>query len=136
MASDDGQPEGSARSHKWRFFRSGGFDQVRIESAEELRNLEQLDQKLWAALAGPTHGLEFDEKTLALLDTDGDGRIRAPELLAAVRWTCSMLKNPGDLAQCAGALPLSAIDDSHLEGKQILSSARQILANLGKAKRR
>jgi hypothetical protein len=133
MASDNDKPEGSACSHRWRFFRSGGFDQVRIESADDLRNLDQLDQKLWAALACPTHGLEFDEKTLALLDTDGDGRIRAPELLAAVQWTCSVLKNPADLTQRANSLPLSAIDDSHPEGKQILSSARQILANLGKS---
>jgi hypothetical protein len=133
MASDNDKPEGSSRSHKWRFFRSGGFDQVRLDSADDLRNLDQLDQKLWAALACPTHGLEFDEKTLALLDTDEDGRIRAPELLAAVQWTCSVLKNPADLTQCANSLPLSAIDDTRPEGKQILSSARQILTNLGEA---
>ena len=39
-------------------------------------NLEHLDQKLWVALACPTSGLEFDSKTLALIDTDKDGRIR------------------------------------------------------------
>jgi len=133
MPSDNNKPEGATRTHKWRFFRSGGFDQVRLESADDLRNLDQLDQKLWAALACPTHGVEFDEKTLALLDSDGDGRIRAPELLAAVQWTCSVLRNPGDITQCGNSLPLSAIDNSHPEGKQLLSSARQILANLGKA---
>jgi hypothetical protein len=68
----------AARPHKWRFFRSGGFDQVRLETADDLRHLDQLDQKLWASLACPTRGVEFDEKTLARLDADRDGRIRAP----------------------------------------------------------
>ena len=62
----------AGHQHKWRFFRSGGFDQVRLETAEDLRNLESLDQKLWAALACPTQGVEFDEKTLAILDADKD----------------------------------------------------------------
>ncbi len=64
--------------HRWNFFRAGGFDQVRIESGADLMCLDQLDQKLWLALACPTHGLEFDAKTLELIDTDKDGRIRAP----------------------------------------------------------
>ena len=115
----------AGHQHKWRFFRSGGFDQVRLETAEDLRNLESLDQKLWAALACPTQGVEFDEKTLAILDADKDGRIRAPEILAAVKWACSVLKNPGDITRCGTALPLAAIDDSKPEGKKLLASARR-----------
>ena len=72
----------AGHQHKWRFFRSGGFDQVRLETAEDLRNLESLDQKLWAALACPTQGVEFDEKTLAILDADKDGRISKTEAQA------------------------------------------------------
>ena len=53
-------------SHKWKFFRAGGFDQVKLETGEDLANLDQLDQKLWVALACPTTGLEFDAKTLLL----------------------------------------------------------------------
>ena len=84
--------------HRWRFFRAGGFDQVRLDTGADLANLDQLDQKLWVALACPVRGLEFDAKTLELLDTDKDGRIRVPEILAAVKWTCSMLKDPDALA--------------------------------------
>ena len=40
----------SATPHRWRFFRSGGFDQVQIETADDLRHLAELDQKLWAVL--------------------------------------------------------------------------------------
>ena len=69
---------GSPTPHRWRFFRLGGFDQVRLDTAEDLLRLHELDQKLWAALSCPVSGLEFDPRTLAMLDTDGDGRIRVP----------------------------------------------------------
>src|SRR5512146_1476990 len=117
----------SASSHIWRFFCAGGFNQVRLESGADLVNLDQLDQKLWVALACPTTGLEFDPRTLDLIDTDRDGRIRAPELIAAVKWAGAMLKDPNDLVKGGEPLPLSAIAD-----KTILASAKQILQNLGK----
>jgi hypothetical protein len=119
-------------SYKWKFFRAGGFDQVKLESGADLANLDQLDQKLWVALACPTTGLEFDSRTLDLVDTDKDGRVRAPEVIAAAKWATSLLKNPDDLLKGSPALPLAAINDATPEGKQILASARQILANLGK----
>ena len=84
-------------NHNWRFTRLGGFDQVLIETGEDIRNLPELDQKLWAALSCPATAVEFDAHTLALLDADGDGRIRVPEVLAATRWTCSLIKDPGEL---------------------------------------
>jgi hypothetical protein len=84
------------------------------------------------ALACPATGLEFDAKTLALVDTDNDGRIRAPEIIAAAKWAGICLKNPHDLLKSSPELPLNAISDSTTEGKQLLASAKQILANLGK----
>jgi hypothetical protein len=119
-------------SHTWKFFRAGGFDQVNLESGSDLANLDQLDQKLWVALACPTRGLEFDSRTLDLVDTDKDGRVRVPEIIAAAKWATSLLKNPDDLLKGSPTLTLAAINDAAPEGKQILSSARQILANLGK----
>lgn len=123
----------SSGTHKWKFFRSGGFDQVRLETADDLMNLDQLDQKLWAVLSCPVNGLRFDKKTLELIDTDKDGRIRVPEIIAAVKWAGSRLKNPADMTRQSGSLALDEINDSTPEGKQILASARQILINLGKA---
>ncbi len=119
-------------SHAWKFFRAGGFDQVKLDTGADLMNLGQLDQKLWVALACPTTGLEFDPKTAALIDTDKDGRIRAPELIAAVKWAGSMLKNPDDLVKGCDALSLSSISEATAESKQLLASAKQILVNLGK----
>ena len=56
--------------------------------------LEQLDQKLWISLGCPIQGLEFDGKTLEKINTDGDGRIRVPEIIEAVKWVGSVLKIP------------------------------------------
>jgi hypothetical protein len=117
---------------RWAFFRAGGFDQVKLETGADLLCLEQLDQKLWVALACPTSGLEVAPRTLELIDADRDGRVRAPELIAAVKFACSNLKNPDDVLKGEKELPLSAINDHTDEGKTLLSSARQVLVNLGK----
>src|SRR5271165_6665364 len=120
-----------AANHTWRFFRAGGFDQVRLDTGADLLALDQLDQKLWVALACPTSGLEFDSKTLALIDTDNDGRIRPPELIAAVQWAAACLKSPDELLKSSPALPLASINDTTPEGKPLLASAKHILASLG-----
>jgi hypothetical protein len=122
----------TSTTFRWKFFRAGGFDQVRLDSGADLLNLDQLDQKLWLALACPTQGLEFDAKTLQLIDTDKDGRIRAPEIIAAGKWAAGCLKNPDELLKGAAGLPLSAINDATPEGQQLLASAKRILANLDK----
>ncbi len=118
--------------HIWKFFRTGGLDQVLLDSADDLVALDQLDPKLWVALSCPVKGLEIDEQTLALIDTDKDGRIRGPELIAAVKWAAERLKDPAVLLQGASGLALSAINDTTPDGKVLLSSARQILTNLGR----
>ncbi len=119
--------------HRWRFCRLGGFDQVRLETAQDIRHLGQLDQKLWAALSCPVSGLEFDARTLAMLDSDSDGRVRVQEILAAVNWTSSVLVDMESLLAGSSELPLSAIDARHGEGQQLLASAKQLLAFLDKA---
>ncbi len=123
----------SSDAHRWTFFRAGDFDQVKLTSGADLANLGALDQKLWVALACPTNGLEIDARTLALIDTDKDGRIRAPELIAAATFACNNLRNPDDLFKGEAALPLAAINEALPEGKTLLASARRILADIGKA---
>lgn len=117
--------------HRWRFFRAGGFDQVQIDSPADLANLSRLDQKLWAALACPVDHLEFDRRTLEYIDADKDGRIRAPELIAAVEWTLARLADPAVLFR-EGPLPLAALRDDDT-GRLLASAARHLLAIVGKA---
>lgn len=122
----------STPAHTWHFFRTGGLDQVALTTGADLLALEHLDQKLWVALACPIKGLELDEKTLALIDTDGDGRIRVPELLAAITWSAARLNDVGTLLAGTDGLPLAALNLNTSEGRAVHASAKQILANLGK----
>ncbi len=117
-------------AHRWRFFRIGGFDQVALDRAEDLTHLDQLDPKLWTALGCPATGLEFDAHTLALLDGNADGNIRVPEVLAAVRWACRLLKDPQVLF-AGGALALEHINTEDEEGAKLHAAARQVLVYLG-----
>lgn len=120
------------KSHVWKFRRVGGLDQVCIETGDDLIELDKLDPKLWLVLSCPTKNLEFDQRTLEYIDVDKDGRIRIPELLAAVKWTTAHIKNPGELLKPSDALPLSSINDTTDSGKALMASARQILHYLGK----
>ena len=118
--------------HVWEFSRVGGVNRVNLESGRDLVELANLDQKLWTALSCPVHGLEIDSKTLELIDSNQDGRIRIPEILSAVKWMVASVKNPDDLIGEDKSLPLSAINDGTEDGKLLLNSAHQILNNLGK----
>ena len=126
------QPEQPPPQHAWQFFRAGGVDQVIIQSGADIAHLAELDQKLWVALACPTRGIEFDERTLDLIDTDKDGRIRPPELLAACAWACAQLRSADELAQPGDTLEISAIDDRTEEGAALATEARRLLAMAGR----
>ncbi|MFA7270522.1 MAG: hypothetical protein WC073_14380 [Sterolibacterium sp.] len=115
-------------SQRWRFFRAGGFDQVRLDTAAELLAIDKLDQKLWVALSCPVKGIEFDARTLSFVDSDKDGHIRAPELIEAVKWAEARLKHPEVLEQSLPGVPLAAIRDDDADGVLMVAAARDILA--------
>jgi hypothetical protein len=117
--------------HTWRFFRAGGFDQPRIDTSTDLLAIGELDQKLWVALSCPVAGSEFDRRTLALIDSDNDGHIRAPELIAAVRWAGERLIETAVLTGKAAGVPVSAIRADDEEGASIAAAAREVLADSG-----
>ncbi len=119
-------------AYRWKFARVGGIDRVCIDKGSDLMNLDQLDQKLWTALSCPIYGLELDSKTLELMDADSDGRLRVNEIITAIKWIGSILKNPDDLINSGDKFPLSAINTDNPEGKQLYESAKQILHNIGR----
>jgi hypothetical protein len=75
-------------THSWNFVPTGGLGQVSLATGSDLSALGQLDQKLWVALSCPVKGLQIDELTLTLIDSDGDGHVRPPKVIAAVTWAC------------------------------------------------
>src|SRR5262245_22511817 len=75
----------------------------------------------------PTRGVQLDARTLDLIDGDKDGRVRAPEVLAAVRWAVDTFKDPEELLKAESTLRLAVLKDG-----PVLDGARRILTNLGK----
>jgi hypothetical protein len=119
-------------NHIWSFSTVGGVKRVNLESGSDLIHLEELDPKLWTALSCPVNGLEIDKKTLEIIDADKDGQIRVPEIIEAVNWITSVLRNPDDLLKQEAVFSLTSINESTELGKNLLDSAKIILKNLGK----
>lgn len=67
---------------------------INIKTLDDIRALASLDERRWAVLSCPTTGLEVPDEFLALLDTNGDGRIRTHEVIATANRLLSELKNP------------------------------------------
>lgn len=120
----------SKGKYDWKFCSLGGVTRVNIASGEDIAHLGELDKKLWTVLSCPTKGLEADEKTLSLLDTDKDGKIRVDEMVAAAQWLTRVLKDPDMLLKKESSLPLSAFNIDDEEGHKLYNSAKQILQNL------
>lgn len=117
--------------YNWKFSTVGGVTRVNIETGEDIAHLNELDQKLWTVLSCPVKGLEFDEKTLALMDADKDGRIRVNEVVTASQWLTKVLKDMNYLLEGKDTIDFSQVQDNTDEGKEVLESARLILKQLG-----
>lgn len=72
--------------YKWHSFRAGRIVQVALRNGEDIANLASLDRKHFMAMSMPVRSVRFDRRMLEFMDTDGDGRIRIAEVLAAVEF--------------------------------------------------
>ena len=119
------------KPYDWKYVSLGGVARVQITSGDDIAHLGELDQKKWTVLSCPVKGLEFDAKTLSMIDTDADGKIRVGEMVAAAEWLTSVLKDKDAILKGEDTIPLAQIDTECEAGKKLYDSARQILANLG-----
>lgn len=124
---------GDAAPYRWRFFKSARCVQVKLETGADLAALPELDQRLWTVLSASTKGLRFDAATLRLLDADGDGRIRAPDVLAAVAWLRPRFRSLDVLFTRKAEVSLADVDATTEEGKTLLASFTRILAREDRA---
>jgi len=122
----------ASASYQWRFFRAGGFDQVQIDRAADLLALGELDQKLWVALSCPVTGIEFDARSLQLIDSDNDGHVRPPELIAAIGWAKDRLLDADVLVKQQDGVPVNGIRDDDDAGKLIKAAALALATELGR----
>ena len=118
--------------HKWQFFKSARCVQAKVETGDDLLALKELDKKLWTVLSAPTTGVRFDEATLKMMDTDGDGRVRVPEVLSAVDWMAARFKNLDFLFAGKDEIPLGEMRDDTPEGQALSKSFKSLLTRAGK----
>ena len=118
--------------HEWKFFKSARCVQAKVETGDDLLALKELDKKLWTVLSAPTTGVRFDEATLKLIDSDGDGRVRVPEVLAAVDWMAARFRKLDFLFAGKDEIPLDEMRDDTPEGQALLKSFKSLLSRAGK----
>lgn len=117
-------------NYDWKFSTIGGVTRVNIDCGEDIAHLDELDQKLWTTLSCPITGLEIDDKTMLMLDTNGDGRIHVNEVIAAAKWLTSVIKNPDVLTRREDTFRLSDFNQDNEEGKKLYDTAMHIVENL------
>ncbi len=98
-------------NYKWTFSNVGGATRVRIQSAEDIRHLGELDKKMWTVLSCPVSGLEICEESLKAIDIDGDGKLRIKEVVAAADKLCAVLKDPSSLFEQNDEIAIANLAD-------------------------
>ena len=120
------------KNYKWEFDNIGGSSRVRINSGEAIAHLAELDPKIWTVLSCPVKGLEIDERSLAYMDIDSDGKIRVNDVVATAEWITGALKDADLVLKGADNIDMTQLDLENEAGKKLHGAARQILDNLGK----
>ena len=116
--------------YNWSFANVGGVTRVRIQSAEDIRHLGELDKKMWTVLSCPVNGLEISSDSLSLMDTDGDGKLRVKEVIATADYLCNVLKNPETLFEQSDSLDIENIADETVKviGERLAVNGKVSLA--------
>lgn len=118
-------------NYNFKFAETGGSARVELRSGEDIAHLGELDRKMWTVLSAPIKDLEFDRRTLEIIDSNGDGIIHVDEVIAAAQWITGVLRNPDELLEGRSSLALDAFNTDNPEGAALQKSAGQILRNLG-----
>ena len=117
--------------YNWQYCSLGGVTRVKISTGEDIAHLHELDQTMWTVLSCPVKGLELEEHTLHLMDTDNDGKIRVDEVTAASQWLCQVLRDPNKLIEAPDMLTLSDLNQDSEEGAKLYANAQEVLKLIG-----
>lgn len=120
------------KKYKWEFANIGGASRVKITTGEDIAHLDELDPKMWTVLSCPVTGLEIDEKSLAYIDADADGKIRVADVISTSQWLSGAVKNLDVLVEGTDSIDIEHLDQENAAGQKLYKSAKQILENLGK----
>lgn len=120
--------------YKWNYCSVGGVVRVNLSKGEDIAHLDELDQKKWTVLSCPVKGLQMDAQTLAMIDSDKDGKIRVAEVVAAAKWLTGVIKDKDSILKGSDVLELNNINTDNEEGKMLYKAAKLVLECLGSDK--
>jgi len=110
----------------------GGSLQLKIENAEDLKNIQKIPEIYWASTSAPIEDLNCDPKFLQYIDTDKNGRIRTDEFKEAQKFLFENIKNLKTIEEKNDILNLEDLNKSSPQGKKLYETAKLILSNLNK----
>ena len=87
---------------------------------------------MWTVLSCPVSGLEIEDKSLAYIDCDGDGKIRVNDILTTAKWIVDAVNNPDLILEGKDSIDISNFNQNTEAGRKLYNSAKEILANLSK----
>lgn len=94
--------------------------QVRLLCGADVEHLPELDRKYWLMLSCAVSAMGPEGEAVArALDIDGDGRVRVPEVLAAIAWLRPRLKTFDCLFTEAEGLSVDEVNGETVEGKPL-----------------
>lgn len=118
--------------YQWDFEVIGGSTRVKITKGDDIVHLHELDPKMWTVLSCPVKGLEIDEKSLAYMDCDGDGKLRIQDVISTSKWITGVLKDDDLLLEGADSIDVEQFDREKPASQKLYDSSKRILENLGK----
>ena len=105
---------------------------LRIETADDLRDVVALDEAHWVATSAPVNVLNCDATFLALLDADASGRIACRDVKEAIGWLLDVLADREGVTRAEASLRLARVNADHPDGRTVLQAARKSLRRLGR----
>ncbi|KPK99904.1 MAG: hypothetical protein AMK75_06185, partial [Planctomycetes bacterium SM23_65] len=92
------------------FVRYGRSYHLKIETAQDLDRILELNEAHWVATGAPVDTLGCDPFFLSHVDSDRNGRILCYEVKDAIRWLNDVLRDRRGVTDRRTSLRLGAID--------------------------
>lgn len=116
-----------------RFKHYGKTLQLRVENADDLRAVLELDESFWVATSAPIDLFRCNRKFIELMDSNSDGRINTREVEDAITWMLAHLADDSNVAAEADSISLQAINNDISEGRDLIEVAQHIYKTLGRS---
>ncbi len=118
---------------RFEFNSYGGTDQLRLETAEDLNAIEQLDEAFWMATSAPVDQLASDPKLLRFLDPDDNKRVLSKDIRRAFTWMKARLQNFERVTAASESLRRADLNSESDEGRKMGDTAELVLKYLDKS---